>query len=441
MTIQSAADRIQWHEGMLLSPQHFQTESARVDQLVAWQVGLTQANAWGVSELVIDEQLLANGVLRIVKLVAIMPDGFAVEHSVEASPEADLSLDLLSLEALDDAGELAVYVVLGRSRVLRSQAVPARFVGKQHEPVEDEVSQATPIDIPRSRALLSLHTGDLPSSAYVAIKLLMVKKDNDMFTLGSYEPPWLSMPSHSKQRKKAEDLASQSRSKAVFLAKQMAKPSSAIEDRVLQLEVRARLSSLLHGLPALESTLKCQHLPPYQLYLSLCAHLGSLITLRPGAVPPMLPPWNHADPAASLKPLFEAIDSLIAEVSQDWREEMFAFNGETFELHMNADWLGDHIVLGISGQTEAELVSWMSGAVIGSRSVWSSLSDYRVLGAARKQVMEVPEMGLRGNTGRLLFSVQVDSQIILKEEPLVIGNVNMSRKIARPQQVTMYVKG
>ena len=441
MTIQSAADRIQWHEGMLLSPQHFQTESARVDQLVAWQVGLTQANAWGVSELVIDEQLLANGVLRVVKLVAIMPDGFAVEHSVEASPEADLSLDLLSLDALDDAGELAVYVVLGRSRVLRSQAVPPRFVGKQHEPVEDEVSQATPIDIPRSRALLSLHTGDLPSSAYVAIKLLMVKKDNDMFTLGSYEPPWLSMPSHSKQRKKAEDLASQSRSKAVFLAKQMAKPSSAIEDRVLQLEMRARLSSLLHGLPALESTLKCQHLPPYQLYLSLCAHLGSLITLRPGAVPPILPPWNHADPSASLKPLFEAIDSLIAEVSQDWREEMFAFNGETFELHMNADWLGDHIVLGISGQTEAELVSWMSGAVIGSRSVWSSLSDYRVLGAARKQVMEVPEMGLRGNSGRLLFSVHVDSQIILKEEPLVIGNVNMSRKIARPQQVAMYVKG
>ena len=29
-------DRIQWHEGMLLSPQHFQTESSRVDQLIAF---------------------------------------------------------------------------------------------------------------------------------------------------------------------------------------------------------------------------------------------------------------------------------------------------------------------------------------------------------------------------------------------------------------------
>ena len=29
-------DRIQWHEGMLLSPQHFQTESSWVDQLIAF---------------------------------------------------------------------------------------------------------------------------------------------------------------------------------------------------------------------------------------------------------------------------------------------------------------------------------------------------------------------------------------------------------------------
>ncbi len=64
-----------------------------------------------------------------------------------------------------------------------------------------------------------------------------------------------------------------------------------------------------------------------------------------------------------------------------------------------------------------------------------------MLGALRTQVFEVPEMGLRGNSGQLLFSIQVDSQISLKEEALVIGNINTSRKVARPQQVTLYVKG
>ena len=441
MTIKPPIDRIQWHEGMLLGPQHFQIESARVDQLVAWQVGLTQPHAWGVSELVIDEQLLANGVLRISKLVAVMPDGFAIEHSAETSPEVDLTLDLQTLGGLAETGEVAVFVVLGRSRALRNQALPARFMGKQHEPVEDEVSQAMPIDIPRSRPLLSLHSGDLPSTAYVAIKLFMVRKDNDLYVLGNYEPPWLSMPAGSKQRHRAHDLASQSRSKAVFLAKQMARPSSAADDRILQLEMRARLSSLLHSLPVLESVLKSPYLPPYQLYLGLCAHLGSLITLRPGAVPPLLPPWNHAEPVASFDPLFVALESLVSEVSQEWREETFTFNGETFELHMHANWLGAHIVVGVSGQTDSELLSWMSGAVIGSKSVWDSLSDHRVLGASRTQVFEVPEMGLRGNSGQFLFSIQVDSQIILKEEALVIGNINTSRKVARPQQVTLYVKG
>jgi type VI secretion system protein ImpJ len=269
----------------------------------------------------------------------------------------------------------------------------------------------------------------------------MVRKDNDLYVLGNYEPPWLSMPAGSKQRHRAHDLASQSRSKAVFLAKQMARPSSAADDRILQLEMRARLSSLLHSLPVLESVLKSPYLPPYQLYLGLCAHLGSLITLRPGAVPPLLPPWNHAEPVASFDPLFVALESLVSEVSQEWREETFTFNGETFELHMHANWLGAHIVVGVSGQTDSELLSWMSGAVIGSKSVWDSLSDHRVLGASRTQVFEVPEMGLRGNSGQLLFSIQVDSQIILKEEALVIGNINTSRKVARPQQVTLYVKG
>ena len=249
MTIKPPVDRIQWHEGMLLGPQHFQIESARVDQLVAWQVGLTQPHAWGVSELVIDEQLLANGVLRISKLVAVMPDGFAIEHSAETSPEVDLTLDLQTLGGLAETGEVAVFVVLGRSRALRNQALPARFMGKQHEPVEDEVSQAMPIDIPRSRPLLSLHSGDLPSTAYVAIKLFMVRKDNDLYVLGNYEPPWLSMPAGSKQRHRAHDLASQSRSKAVFLAKQMARPPSAADDRILQMEKRVRLSSSLPPLP------------------------------------------------------------------------------------------------------------------------------------------------------------------------------------------------
>ena len=57
-------DRIQWHEGMLLSPQHFQQESARVDALLAWHGLIANPYGWGVRTLEIDQGLLATGLLR-----------------------------------------------------------------------------------------------------------------------------------------------------------------------------------------------------------------------------------------------------------------------------------------------------------------------------------------------------------------------------------------
>ena len=57
MTAIFPPDRIQWHEGMLLSPQHFQQESARIDQLIAWHALAADPLAWGVRRLEIDDRL------------------------------------------------------------------------------------------------------------------------------------------------------------------------------------------------------------------------------------------------------------------------------------------------------------------------------------------------------------------------------------------------
>ena len=73
--VDSLPERIQWHEGMLLSPQHFQHESARVDALIAWQALATNPYAWGIRRLELDEGLLATGLLRVLRLDAVMPDG------------------------------------------------------------------------------------------------------------------------------------------------------------------------------------------------------------------------------------------------------------------------------------------------------------------------------------------------------------------------------
>ena len=87
-------ERIEWHEGMLLSPQHFQQLSARLDSLVAWQTLAAAPFSWGIRRLVVDSGLLPTGLLRVLELEAILPDGTAVQYSAADPQHGALELSL-----------------------------------------------------------------------------------------------------------------------------------------------------------------------------------------------------------------------------------------------------------------------------------------------------------------------------------------------------------
>jgi type VI secretion system protein ImpJ len=435
------APHIQWHEGMLLSPQHFQQESARVDALIAWQHLAVHPLGWGVRHLDIDTSLLVNGLVRVRSLEAVMPDGMAVTWPTPQAGGPDLALDLTPLAAQLEAQELPIYLTVGRARSQRVSAQPARLRGILGEPVEDEISEALPVDIPRAVPNLALAIGPRPSSAYLCLKLMTVRKDNEVFKRGGYVPALLEVPPDCEIRQRAQALAAQIRSKAAFLVKQTADPSSRIEDRLAMLEGKARLGSLVAALPVLEALLRGPAVPPFALYLALCAQLGPLATLRPGAVPLLPPPWVHDDPSAAIGPVLDALEDLAGEVSQEWRTTVFGFDGEAFALPLDAASPGSRLVVGVRGQPERDLVAWMSGAVIGSRTVWSALSDRRVLGAARRRIEDAPELGLRSSAGYTLFAIEVAESFIVAGQPLVISNANETSAMQRPHEMVLFVKG
>jgi hypothetical protein len=97
-------ERIQWHEGMLLAPQHFQQTQARTDALAGWHAIAAAPLAWGVRHLEVDAGLLANGLLRVLALDAVMPDGTAVWHDASCAEHGLLELDLAEhAAALEEA--------------------------------------------------------------------------------------------------------------------------------------------------------------------------------------------------------------------------------------------------------------------------------------------------------------------------------------------------
>ena len=160
MTVSAPLPHIQWHEGMLLSPQHFQQESARVDTLVAWQSLSANALAWGVKYFDIDESLLANGLLRVNSLEAVFPDGTPFVFNAENGDGQQLELQLADWEDALSVGELSVYVALGINRSLNAPGQVSRFHGIDASAVNDEISEALPVDLPRMKLKVLMMAGE-----------------------------------------------------------------------------------------------------------------------------------------------------------------------------------------------------------------------------------------------------------------------------------------
>ena len=75
-------DLIQWHEGMLLAPHHFQNQDARIENLLFFHLSHLCPFFWGVKHLVIDENMLGSGRVRVSRIEGTMPDGLVFFHMI-----------------------------------------------------------------------------------------------------------------------------------------------------------------------------------------------------------------------------------------------------------------------------------------------------------------------------------------------------------------------
>jgi type VI secretion system protein ImpJ len=440
MSIPNPHLRILWHEGMLLSPQHFQQESSRVDALLAWQMLSANPQSWGVKDFEIDTNLLANGILRLNKFEAIFPDGTSVIYPSNLSDQLTLELKLADFEDELSLADLEVFVAIALNTSLNTPGQTSRFRSVDCAPVSDEVSDALPVDLPRMEHRIELIAGNVPSPLYISMRLLTISKENEVYKLGSVLPPLLSLTPTHPIWIRTLNVVTQMRTKAVFLAKLTSSPSSRLEDRLEALELRNKLSSLVLPLAKLQGMLASNHISPFLLYWTICEQLGPLSMLKPGAVPMNPPRWMHTDPASCFDTVLSEIEELVLEVSQDWRAIVFGFDGKVFSIDGEFLPKTNRFYVGLRGQSEEELMKWMSGAVIGSQTIWTSLTDRRILGAARKKVEQVEELGLRTSSGYSIYAVELSENFVVFNQPLLISNANESKLSPRPREIVLFEK-
>src|SRR5215475_2911150 len=144
MNAREIPESIEWHEGMLLTPEHFLQTALRHEMLVAYGLG-SMPYIWGVRDLQFDSNLLASGVVSITALEALMPDGLVV--AIDES--GDLRLDLKPFAEEMKLAPVPVSLVVPARKAVPAQGDLERYVSRPAIPEKDEDASRNGNGIPR----------------------------------------------------------------------------------------------------------------------------------------------------------------------------------------------------------------------------------------------------------------------------------------------------
>ncbi len=428
-------ESIQWHEGMLLAPQHFQELARRQEQLLHYHSAFFAPFHWGVHRSIIDPEALLAGCLRVSELEAVLPDGLIVALAKNAHLELDLNPRMDELRR----GTLEIHLAVPVGRPGRC-AVPgelARYESIDGRLVTDANTGEGELRIPRLRPRAHLRFADQLGSDFVSMPLARVGFSDDKLALRrDYVPPLLRVTGESEIGRICASIIACLWEKADYLSK-VKMPSVRATPQLLATKIGVQ--SMMAGLPPFQALLRTGVAHPFALYLALCSIAGALAVLRSEELaPPELRPYDHNDLYATFEAARRSISQLLDEyVVVSYLDDLFRFEKNHFWLLFQKSWKGRTLLLGVRGEPgipEAQVAEWVEQSLIGSRSEIQGLRDRRILGAERRRSRGEHLVPARGV---LLYILDGDSEHIKVDEPLVVFN---PRTVPRPLEIILYVE-
>lgn len=433
------AAAIQWYEGMLLSPQHFQQQELRWNQTLTHHLTHLSNHHWGIIKLTFDPVTLPTGIYRILELKAIMPDGLIVDY--KATPNSkQLEVDLTPHKTLLQSAHTTIHLcvpeyISGASPVIGEWP---RYDSIEGEDIPDDNAQDNVIQIPRLLPKLSLQIGNLPPARFLTFPLVKIGVQEESFILKSFIPPCFQTPQSSPLGEKCGQLARRIREKASFLSEKW----QTLIGTPLLAESSAQLRPLVQSLPIMEPLILSGTAHPYEIYQQLSHVAGLLSTLRLGQIPPIFPPYNHNDILGSINPLFDWCQTIVDSLEKAYSLVLFVRREHLFSVMLQPEIFTKKILIGIKApatMSEGELEDWMKDTMIVSESMIESAQLRRITGAPRHVVTHSELYDLMPGRGVLIFSVEADSHFIKQGERLIVSNPADSED-KRPTEIVLYLK-
>jgi len=435
----NATQRVQFYEGMLLEPQHFQQMQGDIAVQMLRHLEIAAPFFWGIQSLEIDATALLSGIYRINQLDAIMPDGSILKIIPTMENVPEINLASVCPPGQSTPTLLSLGILRWREDAATTSGDFPRYSSTQEGPFVDENTGENGIYIPKLSLKIEILTGEIPSR-YLSFPLATALHDGEGYILTEFIPPCLDLQKTSALGVKCGTLAASLREKVNFLSQKLRSPDWTDADPLFE-AYTDRLKVLVPLLPRLEVLLETQTVHPFTMYRELCGIAGLICSLVSGQIPPLFGAYNHDDLLGTFTPVLTFVTTILDTIRDMATEVPFTQTDRKFSLKTQAGWMfEDSWILALyygEGATHESLADWLSGAIIVSEEFLEGAREKRVLGAARSIVPQVSGLGLLPENGIMLVQVPQDSTFINPTSTLVLLNTNDTND-TRPPKVALY---
>jgi type VI secretion system protein ImpJ len=443
-----------WHEGMLLSPQHFQQNH------IYWENQLQSLMRnipyhWGIINMAIDEARLLEGVVYLKKLRAIMPDGLQINYDV--TEHAPIQIDLKKDVQFDDqvALKIQLTVPIRVSGSASSSSDIQRFNVVDGELAKDDNTGDGETEVLRLQPILSLQVSNRVREQYVALPLLEISKiDSAQYQVTSYCPPMLRIEADNfiayeearmerfPLQLRLQNMAFMIRKKARLLAGFSENGEELLGSRVSD-QHRLWIRSMVQHLAELELIVDNGVSSPWMVYQVLARLIGSMCELDSSRIPPKLPPYLHLDCGSGLAFAIQYIEQRLEEVNLRYSSLVFEESQDgVFSIAFDKAWSRNKLLIELKPrqqQTQSDLVQWMTDCRIASGKIHKELSIKRLLGASVERTEYDEATGITVLPGHVLFYISVDPLYVKSGQPLVLACTNGKLKQMQPKRIVLHL--
>ena len=439
-SIKHVFNAIQWYEGMLIGPQHFQQHGVRYESLMFRYLRAAQPFFWGISTLTIDRVLLVSGKLSILELDAILTDGtvLTVTQEDNYTPQVDLTLYNDQFRK----GPLMIYLGVPFLNPNGSNLTGdfPRFLSIPGEPTVDLNTGENPIYIPRIVPNIRLLVGNTPPPQYVSFPLMEIEFMNESYQQTSFLPPLTFCARTSVLGQVIGSILQHLKDKVAFLSENLQTNAPTAQPLILQYENLLKI--IVRQIPLLEDLLGTNATHPYTLYQALLGLAGDLTTLKRGQVAPLFTPYQHNSIFQSFDQVISFVASMIEIIQENYTALPFGQYDRVFSIELPPQNSEPTFLISLRGTPtfgSPDLVQWLSGTIIASESFLKNVRDRRILGASRLVIENDTDFGISPPQNGLLLTIANDPEFIKPGEPLCLINL-MDTPETRPQGIILYTK-